>query len=221
MHYLRSNKQLFVFQFLVGILFAFSGCSSAYKSLQTVDASGGILNEPACFLKFRPEFGSTLYNTQVNVVGRHLSGLLLFKSMPDSSMRIVFTSEMGAKFFDFEFAKNGDFKVQQVMSQLNKKAVIKTLRSDFELLLMRNIDLAKMVIKKDSAGTWYGFPDLKETYYYITDASCSKLIRIENAMKRKPKVQMELFNYHNGVPDSIGISHRNFNFEIGLKYIQR
>ncbi|RYG05799.1 MAG: hypothetical protein EOO02_02700 [Chitinophagaceae bacterium] len=206
---------------LMGLLFAFSGCKSAYNSLQTVEGSGGTITDPACILKFRPEFGSTLYNTQVNVVGRHLSGLLLFKLMPDSSMRIVFTSEMGAKFFDFEFSNNGDFKVHQVMSQLNKKAVIKTLRSDFELLLMRNIDLGKTVLKKDSTGLWYGFPAPKETHYYITDAACSKLIRIENAMKRKPKVQMKLFNYHNGVPDSIGISHRNFNFEIGLKYIQR
>jgi len=200
---------------LSSFVLVFAGCSSAYKSLQV--GSG----DASCILKFRPAFTSALYNTQVNVVGRHLSGLLLFKSMPDSSVRIVFSNEMGVKFFDFEFAANGDFKVYQVMKQLNKKAVIKTLRSDFELLMMRNIKVGDAVVKKDSLLTWYGFPGEKETHYYLTNSSCDSLVRIENAMKRKPKVRIVMQNYNNGVPDTIGITHHNFNFNIGLKYIKR
>jgi hypothetical protein len=196
-------------------VFIISGCSSAYKGLSV--ATG----DASCIQHFKPAFSSTLYNTQVNVVGKHLSGLLLFKAMPDSSVRIVFSSEMGVKFFDFEFAKDGSFKVYQVMNQLNKKSVIKTLRSDFELLLMRNLVISEAVVKRDSVNTWFGFPHAGETHYYITSNSCDTLRRIENAMKRKPKVQIIMRDYHDGVPDTIGISHRNFNFDIGLKYIKR
>ncbi|HTE24284.1 hypothetical protein [Flavitalea sp.] len=192
-----------------------AGCSSAYKSLSP--ATGDV----ACIRKFKPEFNSTLYNTQVNVVGKHLSGLLLFKLMPDSSLRIVFSSEMGVKFFDFEFGSDGVFKVHQIMKQLDKKSVIKTLKSDFELILMRNIAADRVVIKTDSYNTWYGFPANKETHYYITNQACDSLVRIENAMKRKPKVQIVMLDYNNGIPDTIGITHRNFNFDIGLKYIKR
>jgi hypothetical protein len=191
------------------------GCSSAYKSL--VPSAGDV----SCIRKFKPQFNSTLYNTQVNVVGKHLSGLLLFKSMPDSSMRIVFSSEMGVKFFDFEFGPDGLFKVYQIMKQLDKKSVIKTLRSDFELILMRNLATDKVAVKTDSLYTWYGFPGVKETHYYITKQDCDSFVRIENAMKRKPKVQIVMLDYHNGIPDTIGITHRNFNFDIGLKYIKR
>ena len=200
---------------LSSLVLVFSGCSSAYKNLQ---AGSG---EASCVLKFRPAFNAELYNTKVNVVGKHLSGLLLFKSMPDSSMRVVFSNEMGLKFFDFEFAANGDFRVYQVIKQLNKKAVIKTLRNDFELLMMRNIQLNNAVVKKDSLLTWYGFPGKKETHYYITSGACDSLVRIENAMKRKPKLRIVMQNYNNGIPDSIGITHHNFNFNIGLKYIKR
>ncbi|MHA4843402.1 hypothetical protein ACX0G7_04505 [Flavitalea antarctica] len=205
------------FLLLSSFIFTISatGCSSAYKSLYP--ASG----DASCIEKFKPRFSSALYNTQVNVVGKHLSGLLLFKTMPDSSMRIVFSSEMGVKFFDFEFAPGGSFKVHQVMKQLDKKSVIKTLKSDFELILMQNLDPDKVVIKSDSVNTWYGFPGATETRYYITSRDCDSLVRIENAMKRKPKVQIVMLDYHNGVPDTIGITHRNFNFDIGLKYIQR
>jgi hypothetical protein len=201
----------------LSIILAISSCSSAYKNLSV--ASGNA----ACIQQFRPAFNSALYNTQVNVVGKHLSGLLLFKSMPDSSMRVVFSSEMGVKFFDFEFGADGSFSVHQVMNQLNKKAVINTLRSDFELLLMRDLQPEKAIVKTDSIDgyTWYGFRHQHDTHYYITTASCDSLVRIEHAMKRKPKVQIVMRNYTHGVPDTIGITHKNFNLEIGLKYIKR
>jgi len=193
-----------------------AGCSSAYKSLVSAGGYAG------CIQKFKPAFTSTLYNTQVNVVGRHLSGLLLFKAMPDSSMRIVFSSEMGVKFFDFGFDKSGGFTVFQVMNQLNKKSVIKTLRSDFELILMRKFASAEAVMKKDTAGNiWHGYISPGETNYYIVTPDCDSLLRIENAMKRKPKVRIVMQDYRNGVPDTIGIQHMNFNFDIGLKYINR
>jgi hypothetical protein len=199
----------------LAILIFLAGCSSAYKSLST--SAGDV----SCIQKFKPRFNSTLYNTQVNVVGKHLSGLLLFKSMPDSSLRIVFSSEMGVKFFDFEFGRDGLFKVHQVMKQLDKKSVINMLKSDFELILMRDKAAENVLIKTDGSYTWYGFPANKETYYYITNQGCDSLVRIENAMKRKPKVQVVMLDYNNGIPDSIGITHRNFNMDIGLKYIKR
>ena len=199
----------------LALLIFVAGCSSAYKSLST--STGDV----SCIQKFKPRFNSTLYNTQVNVVGKHLSGLLLFKSMPDSSLRIVFSSEMGVKFFDFEFGPGGLFKVHHVMKQLDKKSVINMLKSDFELILIRNKTPENVLIKKDSSYTWYGFPVNKETHYYITNQACDSLVRIENAMKRKPKVQIVMLDYNNGIPDSIGITHRNFNMDIGLKYIKR
>ncbi|RYY10647.1 MAG: hypothetical protein EOO04_36555 [Chitinophagaceae bacterium] len=243
---LRLNKQVAGF---VAAIVVFSACTNHYKDLIVVKPSGSdtktrawqagsdlnkhdrqaasLSVDPSCVQKFKPAFTSTLYNTQVNVVGRHLSGLLLFKQMPDSSMRVVFSSEMGVKFFDFEFGKDGGFTVHQVMKQLDKPSVINTLRSDFELLMMRNLPIDSAVVRKDSVLTWVGFPAAfkngrpKETHYYITDKQCGQLVRIENAMKRKPKVLILMDNYHNGVPDTIGITHKNFNFDIGLKYIQR
>lgn len=213
MRFLRSNK-LFVCV-LTCIVLAAAGCSPVYKNLQKGTGNAD------CIYQFRPAFTSTLYNTHVNVVGKHLSGLLLFKRMPDSSMRIVFSSEMGAKFFDFEFNADGAFKVHQVMSQLNKKAVIKTLRNDFELILMLGVRPGEAVVKTDGLYNWYGFPKKNDTYYYVTTRNCDSLVKIEHAMKRKPKVQMIMSGYKDGVPDTIGISHRNFNFDIGLKFIPR
>jgi hypothetical protein len=190
-------------------------CSVPHKNLQ--DASG----DATCLDKFRPAFKSALYNTNVNVIGKHLSGLLIIKTMPDSSMRLVFTSETGLTFFDFEFARNGNFRVYNILKQMNKKAVITTLRKDFELVLMRSPGIAQAVPKEDDLFRYFVLPQGREFNYYITSTDCTVLEKIEKASRRKIKVSVIMKNYTGGIPDTIGISHHNFNFNIGLKRLER
>jgi hypothetical protein len=137
--------------------------------------------------------------------------------MPDSSLRIVFSNEMGFKFFDFEFSADNGFKVFYIMDQLDKKAVIKTLRKDFELVLLLHSEPAKAFILKDSQYNYFAFPQEKGVNYYITDPACKQLLRMEKASRKKPVVIALMQDYRNGIPDTIGISHKNFKFTIGLK----
>jgi hypothetical protein len=98
------------------------------------------LPEAHCIEKFKPDFRHEEYKTSVDVIGKHISGLLLIKYMPDSSTRIVFTNEMGLSFFDFGFLRDSGFAVYHIVPQMNKAALIKTLRKDFELIMFRNMD---------------------------------------------------------------------------------
>lgn len=200
---------------LSSVLFLMTACSSVYKKLQPATADAN------CLVKFRPVFTSSLYTTHVNVLGRHLSGLLLFKPLSDTSTRVVFSNEMGVKFFDFEFFQNGQFKIHYVTKQMDRHSVITALRKDFEMLLMKGIENRSYKSFDADGYKWFGYAGHKETDYYITDSSCKKLVRIEKGTKRKPKVVMILDNYHDHIPDTIGISHKLFNFDIGLKYIPR
>lgn len=174
-----------------------------------------------CLQKFAPTFTSTLYNAHIDVTGKHLSGLLIIKKMPDSSTRMVFTNETGFTFFDFEFSKEGNFKVYSIIKQMNKKPVIKTLRKDFELVLMQHLQNKKSYTLTDNKFLYVAFPQTKGYYYYITDSSCMQLIKMERASKSKIAVEAVMQNYMNGIPDTIGISHKNFNFDIGLKRIEK
>jgi hypothetical protein len=207
------------FRTVIGALFfvltLFASCSSAYKGLPAVPG------DVTCIQQFKPQFTAVLYTARVDVVGRHLSGLLLMKVMPDSSTRVVFTSETGFKFFDFEFSANGQFRVYQVIKEMNKKAVIKTLRKDFELVMLRNTPAAGAYIVKKNGLNYYAFPQQKGVNYYVTDSACTQLVRMERASKRKAVVEAIMQQYVNGVPDTIGITHKNFNFTIGLKYLPK
>ncbi|SFN39709.1 hypothetical protein SAMN05428949_2690 [Chitinophaga sp. YR627] len=196
---------------LTGLL---SGCSSAYKNLQQTNA------DVQCITKFRPEFTNTLYGTQVDVLKHHLSGLLFFKQMPDSSLRVVFANEMGFKFFDFEFTKDGGFVKHYMLDKMDKKAVVKTLRGDFELVLLRP-DLSRATVKQDSNYHYVVVPTEKGNNYYITDTACQQLERIEKSSKRKPVVKAWLTHYTAGVPDTINIRHQGFKFNISLQRVQK
>ena len=200
---------------LSSCLFFLTACSSVYRSMEKTSADAG------CLQQFIPVFTKALYNTKVDVVGKHLSGLLLLKAMPDSSTRLVFSNEMGFKYFDFAFSASGDFKVYYILPQMDKKAVLTTLRKDFELLLMQHLDAAHHFGLKKDGLVYHGFRQTKGSNYYITDSACHQLIRLERASRRKPVVTAIMQNYSGGMPDTIGISHENFNFTIGLKKLKQ
>lgn len=192
-----------------------TGCSTIHQPMQSAAADVHVLQ------KFKPAFTVALYNTTVDVVGNHLSGLLLIKKMPDSSTRMVFSNEMGLGFFDFEFKADGGFKVFSIIKKLNKRSVIKTLQHDFELILMNNLDTSQVIVKTNEGLTYFVYPQSKGFNYYITNQSGSELVRMERASSKKIIVEAVMKNYVGGIPDTIGISHQTFEFNIGLKRIER
>ncbi|WP_217604081.1 hypothetical protein [Chitinophaga sp. GbtcB8] len=200
--------------FLLVCVLLFSSCTSVYRGLQR---SNGDVN---CIRQFQPQFTNTLYSTQVDVLKHHLSGLLFFKKMPDSSLRVVFANEMGFKFFDFEFTKDSGFVKHYMLPKMDKKVIVKTLRNDFELVLLR-AGLEKATVLQDSGYHYIAVPTAKGNNYYITDTACTRLERIEKSSKRKPVVKVWMRHYEQGVPDTILIQHQNFKFNISLQRVQK
>lgn len=195
---------------LVLLCTAFIACHTPYSLLQPAPDIA-----PKAVEKFRPVFSSVIYKTEVDVVGKQLSGLLVFKTMPDSSRRVVFTSETGPTLFDFEFRPD-TFVVRYCYKKLKRKAVIQTLRKDFELLLMENAGAPAKQVMRDSAALYFPFIAGKETNYYITDTAVQQLLRIEKTGRRKQKVVISLSPFDVGMPEKVWIEHRNFTFAIRL-----
>ena len=193
----------------------FPACSPVHKQMQNASADIKLLQ------KFKPAFTVALYNTTVDVVGNHLSGLLLIKKMPDSSTRMVFSNEMGLTFFDFEFAADGKFKVYSIIKKMNKRSVLKTLQHDFELVLMNNMDNSAASVKTANGLIYFIFPQNNGYNYYLTNTAGNVMVRMERASRKKIIVEAIMKNYIRGIPDTIGISHKTFEFNIGLKRIER
>jgi hypothetical protein len=141
--------------------------------------------------------------------------------MPDSSTRIVFSTELGVKFFDFEFRESGEFKVIDILKKLNRKPVISALRQDFEMLLMQERGKIPERILGNGEYLYHGYSKGKKQAWYLTDKSCQNLVGAELSSKRKPLVRLNYFYQGSGKPDSIQIRHLNFSFTIALKKLER
>lgn len=208
MHYLKLSS-LSLFLFLVS-------CSAPYKNLQQDNSI------TSSALKYKPEFNKELFRCVVNgrVVFKkfHLSGLLFFKHMDDSTTRVVFQNEMGFTFFDFEWDKNDVFKVNKIIPQLDKVALIKTLEKDMNLLLMKNLDRSTEKKFVDNDETYYRFDLEKGVAYYITQND--KLVRIENAGKSKV-ITIKLTGKEKNAefPTKVFFNHHKAHFTIELDKI--
>jgi hypothetical protein len=200
---------------LISLLTFITACSpSPYLHLKKAE---GV---KSCLDKLKPGFSSVLYNAQVNVTGKHLSGLLLFKEMPDSSTRVLFTNEMGVTFFDFEFAPKG-FQAISIVKQMNKNVVINRLKSDIGLLLHYGFTANKAENYNSGRELYHVFKSGKDRVYYISDPICSQMLRIETASKKKKKIIVNLTGDGSGMPDSVYLAHQSFEYNITLKKIHR
>ena len=200
-------------------VFCLPACNQ-YRHMEKIQGGGD------CVVKFKPDLHATVYKASVDVVGRHLSGLLIFKQTSDTITHVVFSNEFGFKFFDFEFLNNGVFRVASITPGMDKKAVIKTLKKDFELIMFRNISsstqkdsIVSFSLRSDSL-IYHGYAQQQGINYYITDTACSRLVKMQRASKRKPVAEAFMYMDETGnVPDSISIRHLNFSFSISLKKI--
>ena len=194
-----------------------AGCGHAlYPNLKPAPAPA----DARALQALQPKFNTTLYRTQIDVVGKHLSGLLFFKKLPDESFRVVFTNEMGLNFFDFHFADH-KFEVEHCIGQLNKKAVINQLHKDIAFVLMTDLDYSTGRVFVEDQERLYAFTAEKETTTYVTDPQTRAISRIENAAPNKLKVVVSLTKTVAGMPDSVFIDHKLFPFTIALKQLVR
>ena len=203
-------------RFLLLSFCALLGCTSAYKSLKSIPV------DTTCATKIvSTRIATSWYDASIDVTGKHLSGLVLIKNMPDSSQRVVFSSEAGVTFFDFGFNRTGEFKVYSILKKLDRKPVINTLRKDFELILGIPFRSNPLTAWRTDEEIYFGVEQKRETFYFITDKDCISLRRLELASKRKKKVSVAIAGAGFPLPDTLDIKHYTFPLHIQLTHFQK
>lgn len=213
-------------RYLAFVSFIFCLASSCHRKIYT-DKKEASHVEALSANDFRPVFEKALYRCEVD--GRfalkkfHLSGILYLKTLEDESTRVIFQSEMGATLFDFGWDIHDSFRVYSIIDQMNKAALIKTLRKDFELILVKHLKE-----KPDGQYTFGNDPNLiynkfnleKGFVYYVTNPK-NELVSIENADDRQKVILMNIAagSTLKKMPESITIKHLKANFTIHLKKI--
>ena len=165
-------------------------------------------------------FDSNWYNASVDVMGRHFSGLLLIKNLNALEQRVVFTSEAGLTFFDFEF-KDDQFKVHNVVRQFDRRAIIRTLRKDLGLLLALPFRAGNFTHYESADERYFAVDEKNETAYFITSKDCASLRRLELGNKRRATVSITFPGSSYPAPDSIVLRHHTFDLRVNLVRIKK
>ena len=179
--------------------------------------------QESCPKKSVPEFGSIRYRAAIDVLDKHLSGILIFKTMEDKSIRTVFLNEMGVTFFDVTFYKNS-YAYNSIMKSLDKKAVRISLAKDLGMILVRGIfEESNKPIKKATNDKMLASKtlQLKRMGYvnYFADKNCLGYYQIENWGKKKKVVSVAQKHIPDlSMPDSIFVQHHTVHFTISLKH---
>ncbi|MBL4653098.1 MAG: hypothetical protein JKY53_09605 [Flavobacteriales bacterium] len=213
---MKSRK--FKVGFFTILLFVASCASNPYKNVTVV--FGPVMDDRITLVSaFKDLSKGKLYKAKVEVLKNYLSGLLMIKEVKGSK-RVIFTSETGLKFFDFEFAPD-TFIVHYVLEQLDNKHVLNTLREDIGTVVFHGVENAAIVqvkIKGEDALVHRTKDKEDWMYYYYQD---ERLNKIERASDKKKKVIITFENYEEDIPQLINIVHKDFKMNIELTYIKR
>ena len=141
--------------------------------------------------------------------------------MPDSSWRAVFTNEAGVTFVDLGFQKDGTYIVHHAIRQLNRKAVLTTLKKDFTLIIGLPFQQGQLLRFTAGEEVYLGVRQKKESYYFITRKDCASLHRMERGSVRKRVVSLDVPGTSYPTPSQLVLQHHTFDMQIKLNRIER
>jgi len=158
-----------------------------------------------------------VYKTNITVYGNEISGIFIAKKITDTTHRIVFTTEFGNKLLDFEISDN-TFKVNSIVSELDRKILINTLKEDFRLLLKKEY-LIQEQFENDSADIYKSKDGKRDNYLFISKKD-HRLEKVVHASKTKEKFTLTFTSENNIFAEKIQIIHQNIKLKIELNYFK-
>lgn len=201
------------FLLLISILFTIHSCKLPYKIVENYSDTKSY---PTCFIS---ESKSLLYRTKVDAFGNYFSGLLFIKPHSADSVRIVFMSELGLKFFDFEINGNEN-KINYCLDALNKPYIVNTLVNDFRIMLLKS---------EANKVKFYNTEDeniIIAKFSKPFKSNCKMQKNTEQILELKHKhfifnvLKIDYSDYANKIPQKINIKHKNIKLNIELSLLE-
>jgi hypothetical protein len=173
---------------------------------------------------FGDHFNSFLFKTNISIYGKEFSGLLVTKQLQPADYRVIFTTELGMKLFDFEFTDTA-FTLHYCIPQLNRPALLKTFQEDIQILLMSNLKKKDNEVFTDKKSNYLIYKinfDKFSNYYFIDNKEKPyRLVKIEHAKRQVKKTTFILDNYMEDVPGHMLIQHHNIRLKIELTLLKK
>jgi hypothetical protein len=171
---------------------------------------------------FASDTGEYLFNTGIDVMKKHFSGLMVIKPTGRDTCRVIMITEVGLKVMDLELFPTGGLKVHYIMEPLNKKILIRTLSNDIGMVLMNRLSHKNYEVlqdrKKGDAIFRYRFGRQKNFYYLSDNSPYPYYVRQVKGITNK--VHASFYGNGSWGPDSVNIEHYNLALSVKLHRIK-
>lgn len=209
-------KNLLLSSFLLLLL---SACKFGhYGRLEKISPSSSDTLRPI----FDNNFNSFLFKTYIVVYGKNYSGLLVTKQLEPNDYRVIFTTELGMKLFDFEF-KDTAFTLHYCVPQFNNPRLLKVIQKDIQIVLMNDVK-NKSVEKytdRDKKNIIYKLKDDKMCNYYFVNKESGNIDKVEHSKKRTIKTIFTFWDYVDDFPNTILIKHQDIKLVLELILLKK
>ncbi|WPO80152.1 hypothetical protein [Flavobacterium sp. KACC 22761] len=158
-----------------------------------------------------------VYKTNITVYGHEMSGIFIAKKINDTTHRVVFTTEFGNKLLDFEIAEK-TFKVNSIVSELDRKILINTLTEDFRILLKKDFLIQEQFENVDF--NIYKSADGARDNYLFFSKKDQKLEKVVRSSKTKDKITITFTLENDNFAKKVVILHQNIKLKIELNYFK-
>lgn len=212
------NSKFVIRYSILFLILIVSSCSNPYRNLTKTEYAASNIQQIPYALPFSEK--ALIYKTNISFYKNDISGLLIIKKTNDNIYRIALTTQFGLKMFDFEL-DHGILNVKYCVEYLNKKVIINTFQTDFNLLLMQNKTEAIYVIENAemNQNIWQ-FTSGKINHYYIQNLESEKIENISYKKRNSEKISVNLHNFQGDIPSIITLEHYNIKLKMNLKLIQ-
>ncbi len=146
---------------------------------------------------FGEGFQKALYKGTLDIRENHLTGLMLIKRTSDTSTRIVFTNELGMRFFDLEFSGNKFIK-HYIFPSMNKSAFVSILENDLRMVLLEDFSIEKFSKETKEEIVVYNIQSQRGNHIYTINRQTKQIKNISTTGK---KVKKALINFRYGESD--------------------
>ncbi|MEG3657146.1 hypothetical protein V5097_07010 [Arenibacter palladensis] len=199
--------------FLISLTLLLFACASFPKKNNLESISG---HTPTVINPYFSDLAMDyIYKAKINFADKSFGGIFVIKKMGPEHHRVVFTTEMGNKLFDFSFIKN-EFRINFIPNEMNKKILINLLKRDLFVLINENPKILNQY-RKMGDSIFLETKLKNNTYFYLTaDERLHKILKTKGSKDKSSYIFAEIENDH---AREIKIRHKNIKLTIDLKAI--
>lgn len=202
--------------FVLAFALIIASCSNPYKSITKIDSSIADKTEIPYSIKNGEK--PTIFKADIKFYKNDISGILVIKETSPNVYRIALATQFGLNIFDFEL-DHGVLSVKYCIEYMNRKLILNTFETDFNLLLMQ-MKYSELKKYKNSEGKqiWH-FKNRNLNYYYAESLEFNTIENISFRKRNSEKIAVTLHNYRNILPKEIELNHKNIKLSMSLMLI--